>query len=189
LLTTKDLNDKLGSYRIQNIIVTADLKQPINITRFNDYAWGRYDIENNYNGRVGYVKDKGMQGRVSVFTTGKLISTGAKSILHSIVQLEHTKNNLVRNGLAKKVTLRPKVQNIVATASVGGQIDLNHVAKVMPRSIYEPEQFPGLIHKTDGGPTFLIFASGKIIIAGAKSELELTKFLNAVLRALRQFKA
>lgn len=189
MLTTKDLHDNLLSYVIQNIIATADLRQPVDITRFNNHSWGRYDVENNYNGKVGYVKDKGMQGRVTVFTTGKLISTGAKSVIHSILQLEHTKSILVRNGFVRKVKFQAKVQNIVATSSVGGKIDLNLVARVMPRSICEPEQFPGLIHKTDGGPTFLIFASGKMVIAGAKSELEMKKFLKVVIESLKQFRA
>lgn len=175
-------------YRIQNVIATADLKHSINVTKFNDYGWGRYDVEANYDGRVGYVKSETMQGRVTVFTTGKLISTGGKSISHSLYQLEHTMNILVRNGFARKVSLQPKIQNLVATADIGSKIDLNRAAVSMPHTIHEPEQFPGLIHKTDGGPTFLIFASGKIVLAGAKSEKNIIGTLSDVLNQLQQFR-
>ena len=39
------------------LLHTADLKQSIDITKFNEFHWGRYDIEDNYNGRVAYIKD------------------------------------------------------------------------------------------------------------------------------------
>lgn len=73
-------NDFLNSVEIVNVVTTADLKRPVQIQRFNDFSWGRFDLENNYNGRVGYVKDDDMQGRVTVFTSGKLISMGGKSV-------------------------------------------------------------------------------------------------------------
>ncbi|MHA1386414.1 MAG: TATA-box-binding protein, partial [Candidatus Helarchaeota archaeon] len=38
-------------------------------------------------------------------------------------------------------------------------------------AIYEPEVFPGLIYRmTNPKAAFLIFSSGKIVIAGAKNE-------------------
>lgn len=39
--------------------------------------------------------------------------------------------------------------------------------------IYEPETFSGIIYRTSKGPTALIFSSGRIVIAGSKSEREL----------------
>ena len=56
----KNGNFKLHELKIQNVITTGDLKQPIDITRFNEFYWERYDIEANYNGRVAYIKDSKM---------------------------------------------------------------------------------------------------------------------------------
>jgi transcription initiation factor TFIID TATA-box-binding protein len=43
----------------------------------------------------------------------------------------------------------------------------------LKRSIYEPEQFPALVHRMDDPHTvFLIFASGKLVCLGAKEEAE-----------------
>ena len=86
LSSTKEL------IQIHNIISTADVKQAVDIVKFNDYSWGRYDIENNYNGRASYIKDTKMQGRVTIFTTGKMISTGARNIPQSIHQLDRALN-------------------------------------------------------------------------------------------------
>jgi transcription initiation factor TFIID TATA-box-binding protein len=39
--------------------------------------------------------------------------------------------------------------------------------------LYEPEQFPGLIHRMlDPKTVILIFASGKLVCVGAKKETE-----------------
>jgi TATA-box binding protein (TBP) (component of TFIID and TFIIIB) len=100
--------------KIQNVICTADLKQDIDVRKFNDFSWGRYDIA-YYGGRCGYVKDEEIDGRVSVFLSGKMISTRAKSMSMAIRQLEHTMDLLTKNKLAKVVSLEYKIQNIVAT--------------------------------------------------------------------------
>ena len=52
------------------------------------------------------------------------------------------------------------------------RIDLNLMARVVNKSIYEPEMFPGLILKKDNRTACLIFATGKVIISGARSEIE-----------------
>ena len=72
--------------KIQNVISTTDLRQHIDARKLNQYQWGKYDTE-VYSGRCGYIKDKRFQGRVSVFLSGKMISTGAKSVSMSILQI------------------------------------------------------------------------------------------------------
>lgn len=171
--------------RIQNIICTADMMQRIDVQRLNDFQWGRFDIEANY-GKVGYVKGN-MQGRVSVFESGKLISTGAKSVSGSAMQLKKTMKLLVAAKLATKAKLCPVVRNIVATVDLHKRIDIHIVARTLPKSVYEPEQFPGVIHKTSGGVACLIFASGKLVIAGTKSEKELLQIAEELAGAMKQF--
>jgi transcription initiation factor TFIID TATA-box-binding protein len=63
------------------------------------------------------------------------------------------------------------VQNMVAAINLGGKIHLEQAARTLPRSMYEPEQFPGLIHRMlDPKTVILIFASGKLVCTGAKKE-------------------
>ncbi len=71
---------------IRNVIATADLKQQVDAPKFIKYPWGTYDLQ-YYGGRCGYVKDKTIQGKVTVFLSGKMISTGANSVRGSINQL------------------------------------------------------------------------------------------------------
>lgn len=165
--------DRTFIYSILNVITTGDLRQAVDVSELNNYSWGRYDTENNYNGKVGYVKDVNFQGRVTVFSSGKLISTGTKTISGSKKQLEHTLELLISYFEIRKVKLKPIVQNIVAMIDVKAIINLNYLSGKLSHFIYEPDQFAGLIYKTGLGATCLIFASGKIIIAGAKSEARL----------------
>jgi TATA-box binding protein (TBP) (component of TFIID and TFIIIB) len=155
-------------FKIRNTISTADVKQEVDIYKFNEYSWGRFDIVGNYNGRVGYVKDDSMEGRVTVFLSGKLISTGAKSLLKSIDQLQRT-HDLCNYEFIKPISIAPKIQNIVATFDLKKCIEFGEVIK-RKKVIYEPEQFPAMIYKTIFGTTCLIFASGKVVFAGSKSE-------------------
>ena len=90
-------------------------------TRFVKFSWGRYDLE-CYGGRRGYVKDERIRGRVTVFLSGKIISTGAKDIGESIEQSEHAMMLLVKTNL-RLVKLEPVVQNIVATLEFDNIID------------------------------------------------------------------
>jgi transcription initiation factor TFIID TATA-box-binding protein len=173
--------------KIQNVIATADLKQPVDAIRFNQFSWGRYDLEGSYNGKVGYVKDDGMQGRVTVFLSGKMISTGAKSVLQSVQQLEHTMGLLINGNFIKREQLEPKVHNIVAVMDTQRILDISQLSQKLSKMIYEPEQFPGAIYRTQEGPTCLIFASGKIVIAGARSETQLIKVAHTVKRKIMQF--
>ena len=151
--------------KIQNVISTADLHQHIDARKLNQYQWGKYDTE-VYGGRCGYIKDKGMQGRVSVFLSGKMISTGAKSVSQSTWQLEHVMHLLYKNKLAKQVNLAYKVQNIVATLDLHKRLDVKRVIGSLSNYIYEPDNFPGVIYKPSGsGVSCLMFASGKVVPA------------------------
>ena len=64
-----------------------------------------------------------------------------------------------------------KIQNIVASAALGGLIDLEKAAFSLGKTMYEPEQFPGLIYRMEEPKVvILLFASGKLVCTGAKKE-------------------
>lgn len=62
-----------------------------------------------------------------------------------------------------------QVENIVATANLGTELNLNAVTLSLglEKTEYEPEQFPGVIYRPEGGAVILIFSSGKIVITAA----------------------
>ena len=70
----------------------------------------------------------------------------------------------------KPVKKEMKVQNIVATCSLGTPISLIKLAEKLPNTEYNPEQFPGLVMRIKEPKTSaLIFSSGNVVCTGAKS--------------------
>jgi transcription initiation factor TFIID TATA-box-binding protein len=128
-----------------------------------------------------------MKGRVTVFLSGKMISTGGRSIKESEVQLERAQQLLVANNFVTRIKLKPLVRNIVATANLNFSIDINGIVTCIPNIIYEPDQFPGAILRMGDGPVCLLFASGKIVIVGSKSEEQLSMALNKLEKLVKDY--
>ena len=82
-----------------------------------------------------------------IFRTGKMVCTGAKSEELAIVSVNTVVQKLRKAKIKIKKDAVISVQNIVSSISLGGKIHLEKSARTLPRSMYEPEQFPGLIHR------------------------------------------
>lgn len=68
---------------------------------------------------------------------------------------------------------RPKLQNIVSTAYLNKKLDLRNIALKSRNVEYKPKRFAAAIMRIrDPKTTALIFASGKMVCTGAKSEEE-----------------
>jgi transcription initiation factor TFIID TATA-box-binding protein len=81
------------------------------------------------------------------------------------------------------------IQNIVAKAYLGFNIDIDRLSEVLERVIYESEIFPAAIHYMDRPRlTMLIFQNGKTIIAGAKSEEEIAEAYQKTLTTLESIR-
>jgi transcription initiation factor TFIID TATA-box-binding protein len=66
--------------------------------------------------------------------------------------------------------IRPRVQNIVATANLGCALNLKKIARSMWNVEYKPKRFDAIIMRIrDPRTTALIFRSGKMVCIGAKS--------------------
>ncbi|CAF4067447.1 unnamed protein product [Rotaria sp. Silwood1] len=67
--------------------------------------------------------------------------------------------------------LKPSLQNIVATANLGCELDLKRITSQARNAEYNPKRFAAVIMRIrNPRTTALIFKSGKIVCTGAKSE-------------------
>ena len=74
-----------------------------------------------------------------------------------------------------------KIENVVASTTLGSILDLPAISHVLEGSEYEPEQFPGLIYRIKTPKTAtLIFSSGKVVCTGAKSLEDVKKAIDIV---------
>jgi transcription initiation factor TFIID TATA-box-binding protein len=79
------------------------------------------------------------------------------------------------------------IENVVASTGIGQELDLQSVAMDLEGADYDPEQFPGLVYRTeDPKSAALIFRSGKIVCTGAKSTDAVHESLNIVFDELRK---
>jgi len=116
-----------------------------------------------------------------------MVVTGAKSTAELIKAVKKIIRTLIKYGVP--ITGRPRIQiqNIVASASLGVEVSLEKAAFLLPNTMYEPEQFPGLIHRmNDPHVVLLIFSSGKMVITGAKSEEEVYQAVRKIYLTLKE---
>jgi transcription initiation factor TFIID TATA-box-binding protein len=100
-----------------------------------------------------------------------MVCTGAKSEKESKRAVMKVIRELKKSGIIIIGKPELKIQNIVASANLAGLIDLERSAYSLGRTMYEPEQFPGLIYRMDAPKVvILLFASGKLVCTGAKKE-------------------
>ncbi|PIN87725.1 TATA-box-binding protein [Candidatus Woesearchaeota archaeon CG10_big_fil_rev_8_21_14_0_10_32_24] len=157
------------SIEIVNIVVSTALEKDIPLEKMAATLPNTEYNPEQFPGLVLRIKDP--KTSALIFSSGKVVCTGArtldavdKSILQIIKSLKKMNIN---------VTIKPiiTVQNIVASGSIGMDLNLNVLGVKLPNTEYEPEQFPGLVHKLKGtNATFLLFSNGKIVCTGTKTE-------------------
>ncbi|MCD7465019.1 TATA box-binding protein-like protein 2 [Datura stramonium] len=105
-----------------------------------------------------------------IFGTGKIVCTGAKSEGDWKLATRKFARIIQKLGYPEVKFKDFKIQNIVASCDVRFPIRLEGLAYAHRAfSSYEPEIFPGLIYRMKQPKiVLLVFASGKIVITGAK---------------------
>lgn len=154
---------------IENVVASASVDQKINL----DEITKKFpDVEYHPEQFPGLVfRLKSPKTATLIFRTGKMVCTGAKSEDVAVKAVRTVVQNLRKSGMKIRKNAVVVVQNIVASVSLGGRADLEKTARMLPRSMYEPEQFPGVIHRMiDPKTVILIFSSGKLVCTGAKKE-------------------
>ncbi len=122
-----------------------------------------------------------------IFNSGKMVCTGAKSEKESKRAVMKVIRELKKSGIIIIGKPELKIQNIVASANLAGLIDLERSAYSLGRTMYEPEQFPGLIYRMDNPKVvILLFASGKLVCTGAKKEEDVYEAVTKLHKTLEE---
>ncbi len=162
-VTLKDLD-----IRIQNVVATASLDQKFDLLAIMKVFRNVEYRPKKFPGLVFRLKKP--KTATLIFSTGKMVCTGAKSEKMARSAVKKVVQELKNNGIIilRKPTI--VIQNIVASANLHGLVDLEMAADILDNVMYEPEQFPGLIYRMgDPKVVILVFASGKLVCTGGKS--------------------
>ena len=156
---------------IENVVATATLHQNIDLNSIvRIFPSVEYRPE-QFPGLVYHLRKP--KATTLIFGSGKMVCTGTKSEREANKTAMKVVDELKRNGIVILSKPEIQVQNIVASVGLGGYIDLEKVTYSLKRTMYEPEQFPGLIYRMDDPKVvILIFTSGKLVCTGATKETE-----------------
>ncbi|MEN2974176.1 MAG: TATA-box-binding protein [Candidatus Caldarchaeales archaeon] len=122
-----------------------------------------------------------------IFSSGKMVCTGAKSEQESIKAVQTVVKLLKKEGFLITEEPQIQIQNIVASIDLHGNINLEQTANKLENTMYEPEEFPGLIFRMfEPKVVILMFASGKLVCTGAKTEKEVYDAVYKLKRILEE---
>jgi len=154
---------------IVNVVASATIDQRLDLKditkKFPEVEWN----PELFPGAVFRLKNP--KTATLLFRTGKMVCTGSKSEELARKAIKKVVQELRKGKIKIKNEATVTIQNIVSSINLGGRVHLEQAARTLPRSMYEPEQFPGLIHRMlDPKTVILVFSSGKLVCAGARNE-------------------
>lgn len=165
--------------QIVNVVASATIEQKLDLVDITKkFPTVEYHPE-QFPGAVFRLEDP--KTATLLFGSGKMVCTGAKSQVLAEAAVNQVVKILKKGKIKIKNDPIVSIQNIVSSIDLKGKVNLEQAARTLPRSMYEPEQFPGLIHRMlDPKTVILIFASGKLVCVGAKLENDVHRSVNQI---------
>jgi len=176
------------TYRIENVVASVTLNQKLNLEKIAERVPNAEYSPEQFPGLV--LRISRPKTATLVFSSGKMVCTGAKSE-KEVRRAVNAIVSLLRNyGIDVEGEPIIEIQNIVASANLKALVDLEKAAYLLENSMYEPEQFPGLIYRMDNPKVvLLIFSSGKVVCTGARKEEEVKEAINKLYDKLNEIGA
>ncbi len=173
--------------KIENVVASASLGVPVKLEKLVANLDGiEYEPE-QFPGLVMRLKDP--KAAALIFSSGKIVCTGAKSPKDAKLVIAKIVKRMNRLGMKIPKNYKVQLENIVASAKLDRELNLNNIAFTLENTEYEPEQFPGLVMRMDDPRvTFLLFGSGKIICTGGRSIQDVKRAVAKADKKLRKIK-
>lgn len=170
---------------IENVVAVATIKERLDLNLIAKLLpEARYEPK-TFPGLI--LKMKRPKATALVFSSGRVVFAGAKSEEQAYRAVKLLAQRLRESGVEIKDDPEATIQNIVGTASLGGRVKIEDAARTLRRSLYEPEQFPGLLYEMDEPHiSFLIFSSGRVVCTGAKKEDDIYRAITTLQNTLEE---
>jgi len=173
--------------KIQNIVVSTSLEHDIPLIKLAEVLPNTEYNPEQFPGLVMRIKTP--KTSALIFSSGKVVCTGAKSITKVRESIGKIIENLRKIRIKIKIKPKINIQNMVASGTINMDLNLNSLAMKLENTEYEPEQFPGLVYKLPGTrATFLLFSNGKIVCTGTRSETKLREAVAKLVTNLRKLR-
>jgi len=174
--------------KIQNVVISVDTGTRMLLDVLARHLENAEYEPESFPGLVYRIKEP--KASTLIFTTGKIICSGAKSFEEAKFAISKLIKKFREIGLKVPSDPKTEIVNIVASAELGVRLDLNKIVFELGECEYEPEQFPGLVYRLDSPKVvFLIFNSGKLVCTGARSEKAVEIAVDNLRKKLKDIKA
>lgn len=171
--------------KIQNVVASGSSGTELDLQKISMALDNAEYVPEKFPGLIYKLKEP--KTALLLFTSGKLVCTGGKTREMVIEAVRIVMSNLRGIGIDVPEEPEIKVQNIVATADLERELNLNTIAISLglEKVEYEPEQFPGLVYRVDKPRVvMLLFGSGKIVCTGAKEVKDVHIALDGMVKEL-----
>ena len=156
--------------RVQNVVAVARVADALPLAELAMRIPGAKHPKRNYPGI--FLQIPGPRAACHVYASGKMVLTGLSAVDHVEAALASAVETLRAAGAGLLEPLpAARVINLVASGNLGERIALFRLALALDleQIEYDPEHFAGLVYRARAGGTALVFASGAIVVMGARS--------------------
>jgi transcription initiation factor TFIID TATA-box-binding protein len=167
--------------QVQNIVASVVTGEIFDLNMISSNLVGSEYSPKRFPGLIYKLKDP--KTTFLVFTSGKFVVTGAKTVEKLYEAVDNFRGKLEDIGVKIKEDPKIVIQNFVATSNLHQEVNLSAVATTfgLVSVEYEPEQFPGLVYRVrDPKAVALIFKTGKVVCTGTKSIKEIEVALGKI---------
>lgn len=113
-----------------------------------------------------------------VFSSGRVVCTGAKSIESAKDVLKKVAEKVRKTGVDVPKDFSIEIEGIVASSRIDTKISFEEIAFSLEDAQYDPQQFPGIIYRMkEPRVSALIMKSGRVIFSGARTIDEVQRAL------------
>ncbi len=177
----------MDGLRIENVVASSSMGAKIDLIDVSKALDGSEYDRDKFPGLV--FRSKSPKTSLLLFSSGKVVCTGGKTSDDAKKGVEKLKTLLNENGVETSDEIDVKIQNIVASYKLGQELNLNSVAITLglERVEYEPEQFPGLVFRSEEHDVvLLLFGSGSVVCTGGKEIQDLEYAVKTIKKELKK---
>lgn len=173
---------------VRNVVCTAYAGRPVDLRLIQIVTQGSLSIFPSCVSIGKYPRTTN-----SIFDTGNMLFTGAANEEEALLAVHCYLDKINRELNWDLHVLNFKVENMASSFSVGYAINIDmffecNAAEEGGTCSYDPSLFRGCCWRPISGLTFIIFASGKVVLTGAKSYAEALKAYHDTLPFLAKYK-
>lgn len=173
--------------KVENVVANARIADSLDLEYIESRLENAMFTKKKFPGLVYRTKDP--SSAFLIFRSGKVVCTGSKTEEGVRRVIDKLAAELRSIGIEVQEHPDFVVQNIVASANLGKELNLGAivVGLKLEGMEYEPEVFPGLVYRIDDPKSaILIFSSGRLVITGGKTMEDCEKSVKILLDKLTE---